>query len=62
MRVSALRLADAGSVGYLEAEQRQAMTAWLKTKNYENVAEKQRHIENEYGAVFDGEAKLLYAV
>jgi len=51
--VSALRLAYAGSVGYLEPEQRQAVIAWLKTKNYWNLAELQRHIEDEYGVMFD---------
>ncbi len=62
MRVSARRLADAGLVGYLEPEQCEAMTASLKTKNYEKVAELQRHIEDDYGVGLDGKAKLLYAV
>ena len=53
MGVSALRLAYSGSVGYLEPEQRQAVIAWLKTKNYWNLAELQHHIEDEYGVVFD---------
>lgn len=54
MRLSARRLADAGSVGYLDPEQCEAMTASLKTQKYEKVAEVQRHIEDDYGVVLDG--------
>ncbi len=62
MRVSARRLADAGLFGYLKPEQCEAMTASLKTQKYENLAEVQRHIEDDYGVGLDGKAKLLYAV
>ncbi len=51
--VSGLRLGYLGSVGYLEVEQRQAVIAWLKSKNYWNLAELQLYIEAEYGVVFD---------
>jgi len=53
MGVSALRLSYPGSVGYLEPEQRQAVIAWLETKNYWNLAELQGHIQDEYDVVFD---------
>lgn len=51
--VSGLRLGYAGSVGYLEPEQRQSVIAWLKEKNYWNLAQLQAYIDAEYGVVFD---------
>ena len=48
-----MKLCYAGSVGYLEPEQRQAVLIWLKRKNYWNLAELQRYIEAEYEMVFD---------
>jgi putative transposase len=51
--VSGLRLGYLGSVGYLEVEQRQAVIAWLRGKNYWNLTELQAYIEAEYGVVFD---------
>lgn len=51
--VSGLKLRYPGSVGYLETEQRQSVIAWLKSKNYWNLAELQTHIEQEYEVVFD---------
>lgn len=53
MGASALRLSYLGSVGYLEPEQRQAVIAWLETKNYWNLAELQGYIQDEYDVVFD---------
>lgn len=51
--VSGLKLGYPGSVGYLEPEQRQAVIAWLKRKNYWNLAELQVYIEAEYEVMFD---------
>jgi len=51
--VPGLRLGYLGSVGYLEVEQRQSVIAWLKGKNYWNLAELQAYIEAEYGVVFN---------
>lgn len=51
--VSGLALRYLGSVGYLEPEQRQSVIAWLKSKNYWNLAELQAYIEQEYEVVFD---------
>lgn len=51
--VSALQLGYSGSVGYLKPEQRQAVIAWLKRKNYWNLAELHGHIEQEYEVRFD---------
>ncbi len=51
--VSGLKLRYPGSVGYLEPEQRQAVLAWLKRKNYWNLSELQAYIEAEYEVVFD---------
>lgn len=48
-----LRLGYLGSVGYLKPEQRQAIIAWLQTKDYWNLAELQGHIQDEYDVVFD---------
>jgi len=51
--VQGLKLGYQGSVGYLEPEQRQAVIAWLKRKNYWNLAELQGYIEAEYQVVFN---------
>jgi len=51
--VAGLKLGYPGSVGYLEAEQRQSVITWLKGKNYWNLAELQAYIEQEYEVVFD---------
>ncbi len=50
--VIGLRLQDQGSAGYLDAQQRQAVIDWLKQKNYWNLSELQRHIEDVYEVVF----------
>lgn len=51
--VTGLRLGYPGSVGALKPEQRQLVIAWLKEKNYWNLAELQAYIDAEYGVVFD---------
>jgi putative transposase len=51
--VSRLKLGYSGSPGYLEPEQRQAVIAWLKGKNYWNLTELQAYIEDQYEVVFD---------
>ena len=51
--VSGLKLGYPGSLGYLEPEQRQSVIAWLKRKNYWNLADLQAHIEQEYEVVFE---------
>ena len=51
--LSGLKLAYQGSVGYLEPGQRQAVIAWLQSKNYWNLAELQGYIQDEYDVVFD---------
>ena len=50
--IEGLRLAHRGSVGFLEPEQRQAVLAWLKEKNYWNLTELQVHLQQEYEVVF----------
>jgi putative transposase len=51
--LSGLKLGYQGSVGYLEPVQRQAVIAWLQTKNYWNLAELQGHIQDKYDVLFD---------
>lgn len=51
--VSGLSLGYPGSAGYLEPEQRQSVIAWLKEKNYWNLAELQAYIDAVYGVVFN---------
>lgn len=51
--VSGLKLGYSGSVGYLDPEQRQSVLAWLKSKNYWNLAELQTYVQQEYEVVFD---------
>lgn len=51
--VAGLKLGYPGSVGHLEPEQRQLVIAWLKEKNYWNLAELQAYIDAEYGIVFN---------
>ena len=58
---SGLKLGYCGSVGYLEAKQRQAVIHWLKSKNYWNLAELQAHIEQEYEVVF-GSKQSYYSL
>lgn len=50
--VAGLKLGYLGSVGYLKPEQRAGVIAWLKGKNYWNLAELQAHVEQEYDLVF----------
>jgi len=50
--VAGLKLGYLGSVGYLEAQQRQAVITWLQTKNW-NLAELQGYVQQEYDVVFD---------
>jgi putative transposase len=50
--VAGLALQHRGSVGYLDAEQRQAVIDWLKQKNYWNLSELQQHLEVAYDVVF----------
>lgn len=51
--LSGLKLGYQGPVGYLKPVQRQAVIAWLQTKNYWNLAELQGHIQDEYDVRFD---------
>lgn len=51
--LAGLHLRHQGSKGYLTAEQRQAVLAWLKQKNYWNLGELQHHLEQEYEVVFE---------
>ncbi len=53
LSVAGLKLGYQGSVGYLESGQRQAVIAWLQTKDYWNLAELQGHIQDKYDVVFD---------
>lgn len=50
--LSGLTLKHQGSMGYLDAQQRQAVIEWLKQKNYWNLSELQQHLEDSYGVVF----------
>lgn len=50
--LAGLVLQHQGSVGYLDAKQRQAVLNWLKEKNYWNLSELQQHIEEVYEIVF----------
>ncbi len=50
--VAGLILQHQGSMGYLDAGQRQAVLNWLKQKNYWNLSELQQHIEDSYEVVF----------
>lgn len=50
--LAGLVLQHQGSVGYLDAKQRQAVLNWLKEKNYWNLSELQQHIEDVYEVVF----------
>jgi putative transposase len=47
-----LRLRHKGSVGYLDARQRQAILEWLQQKNYWDLQELQAHIDDHYEVVF----------
>ena len=49
--VQGLRLRHKGSVGYLDARQRQAVLEWLQQKNYWDLPELQAHIDDYYGVV-----------
>lgn len=50
--IAGLALQYQGSRGYLTEQQRQAVIAWLKQKNYWNLSELQHDIEDDYGVVF----------
>lgn len=50
--VAGLALQHHGSIGYLNAEQRQAVIGWLEEKNYWNLSELQQHLEEVYEVVF----------
>jgi putative transposase len=50
--VEGLRLRHKGSLGYLDASQRQAVLTWLKQKNYWDLQELQAQIDDYYGVVF----------
>lgn len=50
--VAGLALRHQGSKGYLKDQQRQAVIAWLKQKNYWNLSELQHHVEDDYGVRF----------
>jgi putative transposase len=50
--VSGLRLGHRGSTGYLEPKQRQAILAWLQSKNEWNLSELQTQLRTEYDVVF----------
>lgn len=51
-RVGGLVLQHQGSVGYLNAKQRQAALNWLQEKNYWNLSELHQHLEEVYEVVF----------
>ncbi len=51
--IAGLRVGYQGSVGYLEPAQRQAVIAWLQSKNYWNLVELQGYVQQEYQVVFD---------
>lgn len=51
--VAGLNLRHQGSTGYLEAEQRQAVLAWLQQKDYWNLGELQQQLEEKYEVVFE---------
>lgn len=51
--LAGLHLRHHGSKGYLTAEQKQAVLAWLRQKNYWNLGELQHHLEQEYDVVFE---------
>lgn len=50
--VAGLALQHQGSVGYLDAKQRQAVIDWLQEKNYWNLSELQQQLEEVYDVVF----------
>lgn len=50
--VEGLRLRYRGSVGYLNAQQRQSVVDWLKQQNHWNLEELQHYIEEHYGVIF----------
>ncbi len=50
--ISGLALKHRGSIGYLDAGQRQEVIDWLKQKNYWNLDELQQQIEDTYNVVF----------
>ena len=47
-----LPLRHKGSVGYLDAGQRQAVLKWLHQRNYWDLQELQAHLEDHYEVVF----------
>ncbi len=47
-----LSLKHQGSMGYLDAQQRQAVLEWLQQKNYWNLSELRQHIEDTDDVVF----------
>jgi putative transposase len=50
--ISGLRLQHKGSVGYLDALQRQAVVEWLQQKNYWDLQELQAYMDDHYGVIF----------
>ena len=50
--VAGLVLQHQGSTGYLDAQQRLGVIAWLKQKNYWNLRELQQYLDDTYGVVF----------
>ena len=56
-----LKLGYVGSTGYLKAEQRATVIAWLKRKNYWNLTELQNYIEQQYQVIF-GSKQSYYAL
>lgn len=50
--VAGLALQHRGSLGYLDANQRQAVIDWLQEKNYWNLSELQQHLQDAYDVVF----------
>jgi putative transposase len=50
--VSSLKLGHRGSSGYLTADQRTSVIAWIKTQPYWHLPELQAYLEDEYDVVF----------
>ena len=53
--ISALKLADRGSAGYLRLEDRAAIIDWLQEKNYWNLGELKAYVEDRYSVVFSSQ-------
>lgn len=50
--IDGIRLAHQGSVGYLSAEQHQAVVEWLQSKSAWQLEELKAHLEQQYDVVY----------